>query len=148
MGCQRCGHRAVASCTGKTSDLFGMKWPGGKEQWGYVPPHDLIGLREGGASSDYVNFSWCLVCGQIQGEWPVKSGQSYLDKYAPKRYWEVIVCPAMEEWFSMYFLAKTKEEVEEKMDGGQYGGGNTIHFWVHEVCEETTIPEDAEVEEL
>lgn len=155
--CQRCGCQAVASCTGKTSDLFGMRWPGGKEQSGYVPPHNLIGLREKGASSDYLNFSWCLVCGQIQGEWPTQAGVSHLVKYAEPRYWEAIICttnttrPDLEGewyhgWYSVFFRAKTKERVEEHLEA--HTPDQCVHWFVHEVCEETTVPDDADIEEL
>ena len=78
--CQRCKRAAIASCTGRVDNMFGVKWPGGKIQKGFVPPHDLLGLREKDAPKEYMNFSWCLVCGQIQGEWPTKIGM----KYAPE----------------------------------------------------------------
>lgn len=71
--CQRCKNPTVARCTGKVDDKFGLIWPGGKKQSGHVPPHKLLGLRENDASSDYLNFSWCLACGQIQGEWPTEA---------------------------------------------------------------------------
>ena len=43
-----------------------MRWPKGKEQIGYVPSSLNIG------GGDYVEFKYCLSCGQIQGKWPAK----------------------------------------------------------------------------
>ena len=60
--------------------MFGVKWPGGKTQKGFAPPHNLTGLREDGAPKEYMNFSWCLACGQIQGEWPTKIGAKYVER--------------------------------------------------------------------
>lgn len=147
----------MASCTGKTDHLFGVRWPGGKEQKGYVPPHELLGLREEGAAKNYMNFSWCLVCGQIQGEWPTKAGVSHLIKYAEKRYWEVIVCTtntfrsdldseAMHGWYSMFFHATTKEQVELYMEAQP--PDHSVHCFVREVDEEMTVPDDANIMEI
>lgn len=49
----------------KVSDRFDM-WMGDKEYSGYVP-YDL-GLGDEG---DYIIISYCLDCGQIQGNFPV-----------------------------------------------------------------------------
>jgi len=64
--CQSCKADRVISVSAKCSDLFWMRWPKGKEQDGYVPR--FLGIGGG----DYVEFSYCLDCGQIQGKWPVK----------------------------------------------------------------------------
>jgi len=67
--CQRCGKAKVCSIMGKTSDCFAMTWYDGKEQDGYVVP--VIGIGGG----DYIEFDYCLHCGQIQGDWPVPAGK-------------------------------------------------------------------------
>lgn len=82
--CQRCGESCVAFLQGKVSDLFWMKWPGGREQSGYVPPDDICGVRVGG-DSDYMNLNLCLACGQVQGEWPKRSVQKWLDAKKAER---------------------------------------------------------------
>ncbi len=65
VACQRCAAERVIKVSAKCSDLFWMKWSGGKEQDGYVPRFLNIG------GGDYVEFEYCLECGQIQGRWPV-----------------------------------------------------------------------------
>jgi hypothetical protein len=64
--CQKCGSPSVIRVSAKCSDMFSMRWPKGKEQNGYVPRFLNIG------GGDYVEFSYCLSCGQIQGKWPVR----------------------------------------------------------------------------
>lgn len=64
MKCQRCGSNRLASIDGKTSDCNSIDIEG-KEFDGYVP--DDIGIGGG----DYIEMTWCLDCGQIQGKWPV-----------------------------------------------------------------------------
>lgn len=143
--CQSCGHEAVARCTGKTVDSFGIVWPGGREQQGYVPPHELTGLRENNASSDYMNFSYCLVCGQIQGEWPTKVGVSHLLKYAEPRLWEVTVCTTSSSrpdlkgefyngWYQLYFLAKTRDQIRAHMSGKD-GPDSFERYFIKEIAE-------------
>ncbi len=78
MNCQRCNKPAVAFAQAKCSDLFYFRRPGGKEQNGYVLSHELSGLRADEVSSDYMAIYYCLACGQIQGEWPVKGGRKYM----------------------------------------------------------------------
>jgi len=63
MSCQNCGSKKLASITGKTSDC-NNGYIEGVDFDGYVP--DDIGIGGG----DYIEFEWCLECGQIQGEWP------------------------------------------------------------------------------
>jgi len=65
--CQRCGGQAkLYEVVAKCSDMY---WhahlKSGKEYDGYVP--DWIGP---GGFGDYVCFTVCRHCGQIQGEWP------------------------------------------------------------------------------
>lgn len=85
MSCQRCHKDAVARVTAKCGDLFHFVWPGGREHRGAVLPHELIGLRDHNAYNDYVEFDYCLGCGQIQGEWPVKGGKKYVTKVKEAR---------------------------------------------------------------
>ena len=63
--CQRCGSDRIYNIDGKTSDCF-CGYFQGKHCDGYVT--DNVGIGGG----DYIEFGYCLECGQIQGEWPVK----------------------------------------------------------------------------
>lgn len=65
MECQRCGGNRIASIEGQSSDGNYGDIEGKKFCGEYVPSN--IGIGGG----DYIRFSWCLNCGQIQGEWPV-----------------------------------------------------------------------------
>lgn len=65
-GCQTCGSERVADITGKSVDLNNVQI-GTKEHDGYVPTDMGIGDKGYG---DYIEFRWCLNCGQIQGRWP------------------------------------------------------------------------------
>lgn len=70
MPCQKCNSNRLCEIGGKSSDLnYGTII--GKEFNGYVP--DNVGIGGG----DYIEFSWCLECGQIQGEWPKKTPPKY-----------------------------------------------------------------------
>ena len=62
--CFKCGSDRVASIQGKSSDLsdFGYQ---GWEHSGYLPYVDNI------CGGDYIEFSVCLECGQVQGNFPV-----------------------------------------------------------------------------
>lgn len=64
MKCQRCSSDRIAEVNAKCSDCCGVsiaKYNDG----GYVP--DDMGIGGG----DYVEFRWCMECGQIQGTWPL-----------------------------------------------------------------------------
>ena len=66
MKCQACNSQRVALVCGKTSDLCVVEIayvP--RESDGYVPRDMNIG------GGDYLEFNYCLDCGQIQGEWPL-----------------------------------------------------------------------------
>lgn len=63
--CKRCNSGRVLDASAKTSDGFGM-WIAGNEYTGYVPRD--IGIGGG----DYVKISYCLDCGQIQGNFPLE----------------------------------------------------------------------------
>lgn len=63
--CQRCGGTAkLYSISAKCSDMYHhTNLKSGKDYEGYVP--DWIGEY-----GDYVQFTICRHCGQVQGEWP------------------------------------------------------------------------------
>ena len=63
--CQRCGAVAIVQVTGKTSDGCFMRHLH-REYDGYV----LRGMGVG--QDDYLEFEFCVKCGQIQGEFPKK----------------------------------------------------------------------------
>jgi len=65
MSCQRCKSERIASISSKSSDLNYIEL-GDREHNGYVPGDLGIG------GGDYIQFNWCLDCGQIQGEFPVE----------------------------------------------------------------------------
>lgn len=65
MNCQKCESHRLADITGKTSDLCFVTFHNEMEHEGFVPDDINIG------GGDYIRFSLCLNCGQIQGEWPV-----------------------------------------------------------------------------
>lgn len=64
MACKRCGSERVAHVSGKTSDMCYVQIAG-KELVGYVPVDMGIG------GMDYLEFDYCLECGQIQGDFPI-----------------------------------------------------------------------------
>lgn len=64
MSCQKCGSNRLAKISGKTSDCFDGIIDG-KIYSGYVPDDMGIG------GNNEIEFTYCLECGQIQGEWPV-----------------------------------------------------------------------------
>ncbi len=109
--CQRCGETCVAFLQGKCCDLFHVTWPGGRKQNGYVPPDELTGVRVGG-SSDYMNLNLCLACGQVQGDFPKKSVQKWLDSKAGREYEFAVmfVDKTWEDGFLIY--ANNKEEAD------------------------------------
>jgi len=65
MECQSCKSERLADVTAKCNDMC-MFSVGGKESDDYAP----IDVGLGGGS--YVDFCYCLDCGQMQGEWPVE----------------------------------------------------------------------------
>jgi len=64
MACQRCKSDRVLDVGAKCSDCCGIS-SHNSEHEGYVPK----GIGIGGG--DYVEFSYCLECGQIQGTFPI-----------------------------------------------------------------------------
>ena len=73
----KCGSERIASITAKCSDLCFTYLPGRKEIEGYVV--DEIGIGGG----DYVEFDYCLDCGQMQGTFPIteETIDEVLDQY-------------------------------------------------------------------
>jgi hypothetical protein len=65
MSCQTCKSENIANVGAKCSDMCTVSGPGGLNgEPNYVP----FGIGIGGG--DYMDFSYCLDCGIIQGEWP------------------------------------------------------------------------------
>ena len=64
MACQSCGSERIAEVGGKVSDLCYIAI-GEQEHDGYVPQDMGIG------GGDYLDFDFCLNCGQIQGMFPL-----------------------------------------------------------------------------
>jgi hypothetical protein len=64
MKCQRCNSERVAQISAKCDDMF-YQTIKGKEMNGYVP------LDMGIGGGDYLEFKYCLDCGQIQGTFPL-----------------------------------------------------------------------------
>ncbi len=68
--CTSCNSFRIAKLSGKTSDMccVQMASPADEddvvEHLGYVPGDMNIG------GGDYIEFNFCLECGQIQGEFP------------------------------------------------------------------------------
>lgn len=67
MSCQTCKSDRIADISGKCSDMCFFVVEGLGEHDGYAPRG--VGLKN--SYGDYVEFSYCLNCGQIQGEFPV-----------------------------------------------------------------------------
>lgn len=64
MACT-CGSSRHARVSAKTDDRACVAIVGGRAVGGY-PPSDM-----GIGGGDYVNFTYCLDCGRIQGKWPL-----------------------------------------------------------------------------
>lgn len=71
--CQRCKAKQIAVVNAKCSDRCQFIAPNGTSYEGYVPHN--IGVGGG----DYVEFEYCLKCGQIQGTFPVKFTKDCLE---------------------------------------------------------------------
>jgi hypothetical protein len=71
MKCQKCESERLCYICSKSSDLNNGVVVG-TEFDGYVP--DDIGIGGG----DYVDFTWCLECGQIQGQFPLETPEKYI----------------------------------------------------------------------
>lgn len=73
MICQRCSSIRVARVCAKCSDMCSVSINKTNEVDGCVP--EDIGIGGG----DYVEFSWCLDCGQIQGKFPMPISEQEKD---------------------------------------------------------------------
>jgi hypothetical protein len=78
MNCRRCGGGRLAGICAKCSDLCSYFLVNDEEKSGngYVPGDMGIG------GGDYVEFSFCLDCGQIQTEFPVP--ETALEQLVPE----------------------------------------------------------------
>ena len=81
MECQRCESTRVLEIQAKCNDMFSM-WMDEKEYQGYVP--DEIGIGGG----DYIEFAYCLDCGQIQKDFPLDIEDSFEDDELEDDEWE------------------------------------------------------------
>ena len=70
MICNKCQSDCIARVSAKCSDLCAVQYKG-IEHIGYVP--DDLGIGGG----DYVDFSFCLSCGKIQGIFPLGDHPSF-----------------------------------------------------------------------
>lgn len=61
-----CISERILSLNAKCSDLCMVEYQGNQHD-GYVP--NDIGVSD---SEDYINIDYCLECGKIQGEFPIK----------------------------------------------------------------------------
>lgn len=69
--CKTCKSDRLMTVSGKTSDLCWLRdEKTGQEHDGYVPSN--CGICEPSDGGDYIAFTYCLACGQIQGRFPVK----------------------------------------------------------------------------
>lgn len=64
MSCKKCNSARMANISAKCSDLCFVQM-NDKEHDGYVPEDMGIG------GDDYVDFSFCLNCGTIEGDFPL-----------------------------------------------------------------------------
>jgi hypothetical protein len=66
MGCQRCNSKRLFKIDGKSSDRNIVEYDGKVLVNCYVPTD--AGL---GSDSDCIIITYCLDCGQLQGEFPI-----------------------------------------------------------------------------
>ena len=64
MSCQRCQSERLAGISARRSDLC-FADVGSNETHGYVPGDMGVG------GGDYVDISYCMDCGQMQGTFPL-----------------------------------------------------------------------------
>lgn len=99
MICKNCNSNRVASVNAKCSDCCGVNL-GDVSHEGYVPE----GLGIGGG--DYIDFSFCLDCGQLQGNFPLASAE--IEKN--------ITDEQVEEFFNNYFKTGSIEGLYSSSD--------------------------------
>lgn len=68
MNCPKCGSERIAEVSAKCSDLCVVS-VAGFESDGYVPTDMGIG------GGDYVEFDYCMDCGQMMGEFPLPASR-------------------------------------------------------------------------
>lgn len=68
MTCQNCGSERIGKVSAKCSDACHYRL--GELELSYYVPSDL-----GIGGGDYVEFSYCLDCGQMQGEFPIPQSE-------------------------------------------------------------------------
>lgn len=73
MNCSRCGSERILEIDGKSSDRNIIEFQGKTYVNMYVPSNCGIGNN-----SDCIMFSYCLDCGQMQGDFPV-DGPDFID---------------------------------------------------------------------
>ena len=65
MSCQSCGSLRIGGVCQKCHGDVSVSTPDGRERM--TEPPDDVGIGDGG----YIEFEWCLECGQIQGSFPI-----------------------------------------------------------------------------
>jgi len=77
----KCGSDRIISVNAKCSDCCSIQLPSGEEVEGYIPGDLNIG------GGDYVEFEFCMDCGLIQGQFPIKEepgcGEEKEEKLCP-----------------------------------------------------------------
>lgn len=68
ISCQQCKQKTIAKVNGKVSDMFDFTTATFSYS-GYVLKEFNIG------HGDYIKFSFCFSCGQIQGNFPMDLSQ-------------------------------------------------------------------------
>lgn len=68
--CFKCESERILRVSGKCSDLVSVEMDD-REYGGYVP--EDVGIGGG----DYIEFSYCLDCGQIQDSFPVDDPEEF-----------------------------------------------------------------------
>lgn len=67
--CQRCDSTKITTISAKCSDRFWYR-----NEWNDVEQDGYVTIKEISQddNEDYVDFTFCRKCGQIQGKWEVK----------------------------------------------------------------------------
>lgn len=71
MSCDNCNSIRIVSVVAKCSDMCHASF-GNTEHEGYAPQE--IGISD---SEDYLQFSYCLDCGKIQGNFPIEEDPEF-----------------------------------------------------------------------
>lgn len=83
MECQTCGKERLLHLSAKASDCFSWRINGGedlgKRNFGYLL-HDF-----GIGGGDYLDFTFCLDCGQIQGKFPLEQTETEIEGQPDER---------------------------------------------------------------